>query len=87
MLVRGVVIDDEMKDFISRRLLVEEFEKPQPFLMPMLRHAGAKYGAIQGVHGSEQRGRSKSGVVMRHGVAATSLNGQAGLSAVQRLNL
>lgn len=43
--------EDEMENSDSWRLLDDEFEKPQTFLMPMLRHAGANHEASKGVQG------------------------------------
>ena len=40
-----------MENLDSWRLLDDEFEKPQPFLMPMLRHAGANHEASKSVQG------------------------------------
>lgn len=42
---------------------------------------------LQQIEGGEERGRPVALVIMRHGSAPALLHGQAGLSAVQSLNL
>ena len=87
MLVRGVVVGDQVQFFAGRRQLVDHAEKLQPLLMTMPVVAHADHGAIQRVHGREQRGGSVSLVVVGHGSAAPLLQRQPGLRAVQRLDL
>jgi putative transposase len=53
----------------------------------MLLHAGANHRPIQGIKSGKQGGGAVTLVIMGHGSAAPLLDGQAGLGAVERLNL
>src|SRR5258708_2051309 len=55
--------------------------------MAMPLHAKTKYLAIVRVERGKQRGRSIAFVVVRHRFAAAALHGQAGLCAIESLNL
>ena len=55
--------------------------------MPMTLHALADDRAVEHVQGCEQRGRSVSDIVMRHGAGPALLHRQARLGAVERLDL
>lgn len=57
------------------------------FLMAMTLHVLADDGAVEHVEGGEQRGGSVALVVMGHGSEPTPLHRQAGLGAVERLDL
>lgn len=84
MRMRGVVIHDEVQRPGLRGLLVEQLQKPQPFLMAMPRLTGADQLACEG---GEQRRRAMPLVVMGHRGPAPLLQGQPGLSAIQGLDL
>ena len=53
--------------------------------VPVVAHAD--HGAVESAHGREQSGSSVSFVVVGHGPTAALLQWQAGLRAVQRLDL
>ena len=55
--------------------------------MPVALHASAEHGAVENVEGSEQRRCSMVFVVMGHGATLSGLERQAGLGAVERLDL
>ena len=55
--------------------------------MAVALHAAADHGAVEHVEGGEQGGRAVALVVVGHGAAATGLDRQPGLGAVERLDL
>ena len=55
--------------------------------MAVLVHAAAEHGAVEDVEGGKQRGRAVALVVVGHGAAFPGLHGQAGLGAIERLDL
>ena len=55
--------------------------------MPVALHVPADDGAVEHVQGGEQRGGAVPLVVVRHGAGAALLHRQAGLGAVERLDL
>jgi hypothetical protein len=77
MLLRRVVIHDEMHFPIGGRLRVDEPQEAQPFLVPMLAHTGSDHLPVQGVEGRKQRRRAISFVVVRHRLAPTFFQRQA----------
>src|SRR3972149_8751316 len=68
-------------------LLVDEFEEADPLAMAVPGHAGSDDAAFEHVDGGKQRGRSVALVVVGHRAQATWIERQAGLSAVERLDL
>ncbi len=52
-----------------------------------LLHAAADHGAVEDVEGGEQGGGAVALVVVGHGAAFAGLHRQAGLGAVERLDL
>ena len=50
-------------------------------------HAAAEHGAVEDVEGGEQGGGAVALVVVGHGAALAGLDRQAGLGAVERLDL
>jgi hypothetical protein len=87
MLVRGVVVDDQMQFPPGRRLAVDLVEEADEFLMPVAGHALADDAALQHVEGGEQGRRAVTLVVVRHRPAAATLHRQPRLGAVERLDL
>src|SRR5215210_817493 len=87
MLVRAVVVHDEMQGDLSGTLLVQSPEKPEKLLVSMPFMALSDYPAAQKFQSREQSGGSVALVIMRHGPATALLQGQARLRTIQRLNL
>ena len=87
MLVRGVVVHDQVQVPFAGRLLIEAFQEADKFLMPVLRHAVTDHGAIERTQGREQSGGAVARVVVRHRAAAPRLQRQTRLGSVQGLNL
>jgi hypothetical protein len=70
-----------------RRLLVDETQKLEPFLMAVPWHAGADEFAFRHVQRCEKRGRAVPLVIVRHGSTSAFLERKPGLCAIQGLNL
>src|ERR1019366_9224476 len=70
MLVRSVVVDDQVKIFFRRSDLINHAQELEPFLMtvPVIAHADDR--TVKGIHGGEQRGGAIPFVVVGHGAAA-----------------
>src|SRR6266478_5289027 len=79
MLVRRVVVDDQMQLPVGRGLAIDFVEKADELLMPMALHALADDLAFQHVECSEQRRRAVALIVMCHRPASTALHRQPGL--------
>ena len=82
-----IVVDDQMQVEIGRGLMIDQFEKAQELSMPMARQASSNDCAIQHIQRREQGGGAVSLVVVGHGAGAPLLHGQAGLGAVEGLDL
>ena len=67
--------------------LLDGVEEADELLMAMALHASADDLAVEHVEGGEQRRRAVALVVVRHGAGSAALHGQAGLRAVERLDL
>ncbi len=76
-----------MDHLAGRHLALDGVEKLDKLLMPVTWHATAGDRAFQHIQGSEQRRRPVAFVVMRHGSGLAGLERQAGLGAVERLDL
>jgi len=85
--VRGVIVGDQMQGLTLGDLAINQTQERQPFLVPMPRQAGGEDGALRDMEGGEARGGSMALVIVRHRAAATGLEGQVGLRAIQRLDL
>src|SRR5208282_3447758 len=87
MLAGCVVVDDRV-DFLSRRhLRLDGIEEADELLVPVALHIAADDGAIEDVEGREQCRCAMALVVVGHRPGAALLHRQAGLSAVERLDL
>ena len=87
VLVGRVVIHDHMDLLVLRNHVIDGAQKLQPFLMAVPVIAHGDHFAFQGIERSEQSCRSVALVIVGHGAATAFLDRQAGLGAVQRLNL
>ncbi len=86
MIVRPVVVQDQVEVHPLRRLPVNLAQKQEKLLISMTRVTGANDGAVEHIECSKQTGGSIAFVVMRHGPASTLLHRQPGLRPVQRLH-
>ncbi len=87
VLVGGVVVEDDVDGLAGRHLGVDGVEEADELLMPVALHVPADDGAVEHVEGGEQRRRAVALVVVGHGAEPALLHGQAGLGAVERLDL
>lgn len=85
--VCGIVVSDQMQGLARGDLAINQTQERQPFLVPMARPAGGDDRAFGNIQGGKERGGAMALVVVRHRAAATGLEGQAGLGAIQRLDL
>ena len=87
MLVGGVVVQDHMDQLARRDLALNGVEETDELLVAMTLHAASDDTALRHVQGGKQRGGAVSLVVMRHRAAASALQRQPGLGAIERLDL
>lgn len=87
LLVRAIVVHDQMPSKPGQRVGIDLFEEPNELLVPMTRHAVTDDRAIEHAQGREQRGGAVALVVVRHGSTAAFLQGEAWLGAVEGLDL
>lgn len=83
----GVVVHDQVEVAVWRGLRVNQPEEPEPLLVPMLGQARADEVPRQELQGGEERGRAVPFVVVGHGAAPALPEREAGLGAVERLDL
>ena len=87
MLVRGVIVDDQMNFALGRGLAVDLVEEADELLMPVAAHALADDLAVEHVERGEQGGRAVPLIIMGHRAAAAAPHRQPRLGAVERLDL
>ena len=87
MLVGGVVVADQVKRLVARRLAVDLAQEDEPFDVAMTLLAARDDRTIERTHCSKQRGRAVALVVVGHGGSAPGLHRQTRLGAIQRLYL
>lgn len=87
MLMRGVVVGDQMQRLILGRLAVDLFQELQPLGAGMSLLALTDDLSIEHVERGEQCDCAIALVVVGHGACASLLPGQARACAVQRLHL
>src|SRR6516162_48336 len=87
MLVRGVIVNDQMHFLRRRGLAVDLVEATDELLMPVAAHALADDLAVEDVEGGEQGCGAVALVIMGHRAATAALHRQPGLGAVERLDL
>ncbi len=76
-----------MDDFADRNLRLDGVEEADELLMAMALHVAADDGAVEHVERGEQRRRAVALVVVGHRAGAALLHRQAGLGAVEGLDL
>src|SRR5215207_4211655 len=87
VLVGGVVVEDDVDELTGRHRRVEGVEETDELLVPMALHAAAEDGAVEHVEGGKQGGGAVALVVIGHGAGPALLQRQAGLGAVEGLDL
>src|SRR5215472_6215910 len=87
VLVGGVIVEHDVDHLAGRNVGFDGIEKAYEFLVTVTLHAAADDLAFQDVECGEEGGGAVPLVIMGHGAAAALLHRQAGLGAVERLNL
>lgn len=87
MLVGSIVVEDDMHGLARRNLCVDGIEEADELLMAMALHVPADDGAVEHIKGGEQGGCAVALVIVRHGAEPPLFHRQAGLGAVERLDL
>ena len=87
MLMRGVIIADDVYLLVGRCRFDNQVEKANPFLVPVLFHAGSKDATVSRIHRSEEGGGSVAFVIVSQRFATSFLERKPGLSAIQGLDL
>ena len=87
VLVGGVVVDDGVHQLACGHLGLDGVEEADELLVAVTLHTAADDAAVDHVERGEQGGGAVPLVVVRHRAAAAALERQAGLGAVERLDL
>ena len=87
LLVGPIVVNDEMEVQVFGKVPVQPSKKAQEFLVSVPGHTLTDHPSIQQVQRCEQGSSSKPLVVVGHGPTAPLLHGQAGLCALEGLDL
>src|SRR5215207_1146281 len=87
LLMGGVVVEDDVDELAGRDRRLDGVEEADNLLMPVALHAASEHGAVQDIEGGEQCGGAVALVVVGHRPGAALLERQAGLGAVERLDL
>ena len=87
MLVRSIVVADEVQVFVFRCFPVDLAQELQPFGVAMTLLALTDHGDVEGIERGKERRRAMTFVVMGHRRGASLLQRQTGLRAVERLYL
>src|SRR3989454_2303211 len=87
MLVRPVVVHDQMNVPPTRGLPIDALHEVQKLLVPMSRQAATDDGALQDVERGEQRRRAVTDVVVSLTSRESRAHGQRGLRTVESLDL
>ena len=83
----GVIVEDCVDSLSGRNLALDGLQEADEFLMAMALHVVADDRSVEDVHGREQGCRPVPLAIMGHGSGAAPLHRQAGLGAVERLDL
>ena len=87
MLMSGVIITDNVDFLIGRCRFDNQIEEADPFLVPMLFHAGSKDTAVGRIHRGEERGGSVAFVIVSQCLTTSLLEREPRLCAIQCLDL
>jgi hypothetical protein len=87
MLVRAVIIHDQMEFDLARKLLVQPFKKLEKLLMPMMGVALADHFDLRDFQSGEERCSAIALIIVSHSSTPALFDRQSRLSSVQGLNL
>ena len=85
--MRGVVVENDVDRFVFRHLALDPVEEADDLLMAMALHVLPDNCSVKHVERCEQRGCAMPLVIVGHGARTALLHRQAGLGAVERLDL
>jgi len=87
MLMGGVVVEDHVHELSGRHLGLDSIEEADELLVTMALHASANDLAFEHIESSKQRRCAVALVVMGHRAGPALLHWQAGLGAIEGLDL
>ena len=87
MLVGGIVVEDHMHHLAGWRLALNGIQEAEELLVTVALHTAPGHGAVEHVEGGKQGGGTVAFVVVGHGAGPPLLQGQAGLGAIEGLDL
>ena len=87
VLVGRVVVEDDVNLLADRYAALDLVEKADELLMAVALHVLPDHGSVEHIQRGKQSGRPIPLVVVRHGAGPAILHRQAGLRAVERLDL
>ncbi len=87
MLVRGIVVGDQMQLKMLERFAIDLLEKLQPFLMPVLALNGTDQASLKIIQHSEQGCVAMADIVVQLRAQLHDSQKQSGLGALQGLDL
>ena len=87
MLVRGIVVDDQMQLKMLGRFSIDLLEKLQPFLVPVLALDGTDQASLKIIQRSEQGDGAMAHLIVRLRADMPDSQWQSGLGALKSLNL
>ncbi len=87
LLVGRIVVEDDVNSLVGGHFGFDGVVEVNELLVPVALHVAADHGAVEDVERGEQGGSAVALVVVRHGRAATALQRQTRLGAIERLDL
>src|SRR5579864_7871176 len=87
ILMSCIVVSDQMQFLVLGRVAIDLAQEAQPLLVTMFCLALANDTPIERVHRGKQRRHTMALVIVRHRLTATTLERQAWLGPVKRLDL
>ncbi len=87
LLVRGIVVEDHVDGLVGRHLALDAVEEADELLMAVALHVLRDDRTVQHIERGEERRRAVPFVIMGHRTGAAFLHRQAGLGAIERLDL
>ncbi|VVQ28128.1 hypothetical protein PS943_00721 [Pseudomonas fluorescens] len=87
MLVRGIVVDDQMQLKMLGRFSIDLLEKLQPFLMPVLALDGADQASLKVIQSGERGDGAMADIIVRLRADMPDPQRQSKLGALEGLNL
>jgi len=73
--MRSIVVEHRVDHLAGRDFALDGIEKADEFAVAVALHAAADHGAVEHTERGEQGGSTVPLVIMRHGLAASGLDG------------